>query len=182
MEIIILSSFIFGFNKVNDSGDPRLLFFPPGSGPGTELPEPVALQEALQIQPPPSEPPAQLLPVPFPLLITDQGHNLILLADNVGVLGQHIHPLLPLILYSGGPPQTLIESLPSCGPDLVSISISITIVTAGVVAYGIIAVFFIVILLVFIEKRPSIPVLAPLGRSPVTRAVFFVAIGLHVVF
>jgi hypothetical protein len=142
----------------------------------------VTPKEGLQFQPPHVEPPAQILRAPFPLLITDQGHDLILLADYVGVLGQHVHPLLPLLLHSGGRPRILIESLPSCGPYLVSIPSSITIVIAGVLAYEINVVFIIVILIVFIVKRPSIPILAPLRRSLGTRAVFFVVIGLHVVF
>ena len=169
--VFILSSFIIVLNKVNDSGDPRLTT---RWGPGSDLREPVTPKEGLQFQPPHGEPPAQILPAPFPLLITDHGHDLILLADYGGVSGQqHIHPLLPLLL---------IESLPSCRPDLVSIPSSITIVIAGVLAYEINVVFIIVILIVFIEKRPSIPILAPLRRSLGTRAVFFVVIGLHVVF
>jgi hypothetical protein len=178
--VFILSSFIIVFSKVNDCGDLRLTT---RSGPGSDLLEPVTFKEGLQLELPHDEPPAQILHAPFPLLITDQGHDLILLADYVGVLGQHVHPLLPRLLHSGGgPPRILIESLPSCGPDLVSIPSSITIVIAGVLAYEINVVFIIVILIVFIEKRPSIPILAPLRRSPGTRAVFFVVIGLHVVF
>ena len=181
--VFILSSFIIVFIKVNDSGDLRLTT---RLGPGSDLLEPVTFKEGLQLElthdEPPGEPPAQILHAPFPLLITDQGHDLILLADYVGVLGQHVHPLLPLLLHSGGRPRILIESLPSCGPDLVSIPSSITIVIAGVLAYEINVVFIIVILIVFIEKRPSIPILAPLRRSLGTRAVFFVVIGLHVVF
>ena len=169
--VSIPSSFIIVLSKVNDSGDPRLTT---RSGPGSDLLEPVTPKEGLQLELPHDEPPAQILPAPFPFLITDHGHDLILLADYGGVSGQqHIHPLLPLLL---------IESLPSCRPDLVSIPSSITIVIAGVLAYEINVVFIIVILIVFIEKRPSIPILAPLRRSLGTRAVFFVVIGLHVVF
>jgi hypothetical protein len=169
--VFILSSFIIVFSKVNDCGDLRLTT---RSGPGSDLLEPVTFKEGLQLELPHDEPPAQILPAPFPFLITDHGHDLILLADYGGVSGQqYIHPLLPLLL---------IESLPSCRPDLVSIPSSITIVIAGVMAYEINVVFIIVILIVFIVKRPSIPILAPLRRSPGTRAVFFVVIGLHVVF
>ena len=184
--VFILSSFIIVLSKVNDSGDPRLTT---RSGPGSDLREPVTPKEGLQFELPHGEPPAQILPAPFPLLITDHGHELILLADYGGVLDQPVYFLLPLLLHSGGPPRILIESLPSCRPDLVSIPSSITIVIAGVLAYEINVVFIIVILIVFIEKRPSIPVLIPMERSPRgKRAVFFVGaaslvvIGFHVVF